>query len=54
MACSLTSGKEVREGGENIQATVAIVSHIKLQKAPCLKLFRYLQLGEMDVFHLVL
>lgn len=44
MACSLTSGREVRDAGENIQSTVAIVSHIKLQNVPCLKLYHNRQL----------
>lgn len=31
-ACGLTSSREVRDAGENIQFAVAIVSHIKLKK----------------------
>lgn len=54
MACSLTSGREVHEAGDNIQSAVAIMSHIKLRKAPCVRLRHYLSLEEMLIFHWLL
>lgn len=50
MACSLTSGREVHEAGDNIQSAVATMSHIKLRKAPCVRLRPCLQLQEMLIF----
>lgn len=54
MACSLTSGREVHEAGDNIQSAAAIMSHIKLRKAPCVRLRHCLSLEEMLISHWLL